>query len=102
MPVTTSNGAHSYQSFCVFVEKRDEVIKKMRESGVETQIGTYSLHMHKAFNDNPNCRIIGEMKNSRYAFDHCLTLPMYNDMSEDDQQYVVECLIQALGHKQQV
>jgi len=93
IPGTTDQGEHSYQSFCVFIKSRDEVIKKMKEKGVETQIGTYSLHMHQAFNDNPNCRIVGEMKGSRCAFEHCLTLPLYHEMTEREQQYVVEQLI---------
>lgn len=98
-PKTTNQGEHSYQSFCVFVEKRDELIKQMKDAGVETQIGTYSLHMHKAFYDNPLVRICGDMHGSKYAFDHCLTLPMYHEMTEDEQEYVASSLIHALGHK---
>jgi len=99
VPETTSGGEHSYQSFCVFVEERDRVMKKMREQGIEVQIGTYALHMHKAFNDNPNCRIVDTMKGSRYAFDHCLTLPVYYDMTESNQEYAVERLITTMSRK---
>jgi len=41
-------------------------------------------------------RIIGDMSGSRYAFDHCLTLPLYHDMTDDDQQYVVAELLECL------
>lgn len=95
IPITTPESTHSYQSFCVFVENRDEIIDRMRSNGIEVQIGTYSLHMHKAFNDNPNCRIIGEMKGSRYAFDHCLVLPIYHEMTAVEQEYVAEQLIKS-------
>ncbi len=97
IPVTTLGGEHSYQSFCVFVEKRDEVMRSMREQGIEVQIGTYALHMHKAFNDNPKCRIAGDMKGSTYAYEHCLVLPMHHEMTESDQQYVVETLINTMN-----
>jgi len=96
IPKITTYGEHSYQSFCVFVEKRDEVIKKMKENGIETQIGTYSLHMHKAFNDNPLVSINGDMKGSRYAFEHCLTLPLYHEITDVEQKYVVDNLITAV------
>lgn len=97
IPATTPNGKHSRQSFCIYVENRDEVLRKMRATGVEVQIGTYALHMHKAFNQNNNCHIIGDMQKSRYAFAHCLTLPLYHDMTEEEQEYVVTQLIKVIS-----
>jgi len=99
VPKTTQGGEHSYQSFCIFVKNRDDVMLKMREQNVEVQIGTYSLHMHRAFNDNPNCHIASEMSGSKYAYDHCLTLPMYHEMTDDEQQYVIRMLMKAIGRK---
>ncbi len=89
-------GTHSYQSFCIFIKDRDTVLHNMREQGIEVQIGTFSLHMHKAFNENPNCHINGDMKGSKYAFEHCLTLPLYHDLSIDDQDHVVEKLVEII------
>jgi dTDP-4-amino-4,6-dideoxygalactose transaminase len=96
LPEVTTGGEHSWQSCCIFVKNRDGIIQKMKEKGVETQIGTYALHMHEAYNGNPNCRIMGDMSGSRYAFDHCLTLPLYHDMTFNEQDYVIEHLIQML------
>lgn len=92
LPAVHPGARHSYQSFCVFVNNRNTIMDDMRAKGVEVQVGTYSLHMHKAFSDNSLCRIEGEMKGSRFAFDHCLTLPMYHDMTADEQSVVVEML----------
>jgi perosamine synthetase len=89
LPQTTPGGEHAYQSFCIFIENRNEVIQKMREAGIEVQIGTYSLHMQKAFADNRCCRIDGEMAGSKYAFDHCLTLPLYHELTFEEQKFVV-------------
>jgi dTDP-4-amino-4,6-dideoxygalactose transaminase len=89
-------GTHSYQSFCIFIKDRDTVLHNMREQGIEVQIGTFSLHMHKAFNENPNCHINEDMKGSKYAFEHCLTLPLYHDLSIDDQEHVVEKLVEII------
>jgi perosamine synthetase len=92
-PKTTTNGEHSWQSCCIFVENRDQIMKKLREKNIESQIGTYSLHMHKAFSENPNCRIMGNMAGSRYAFECCLTLPLYHEMTDDELKYVVQELM---------
>jgi dTDP-4-amino-4,6-dideoxygalactose transaminase len=92
-PVIVNNGVHSFQSFCVFVDNRNKIIDKMRDKGIETQIGSYSLHMHKAFNDNNKCHTVSQLTDSKYAFNHCLTLPMYHDMIKKDQEYVVNNLL---------
>ncbi|NKB23681.1 MAG: aminotransferase class I/II-fold pyridoxal phosphate-dependent enzyme [Kiritimatiellae bacterium] len=95
-PTPTQNGTHSYQSYCVFVANRNKVIEQTREQGIETQIGTYSLHMHPAFQNNQHCKIYGDLPGSRYAYNHTLTLPLYHNLSEQEQDHVVQCLIQTV------
>ncbi|MDD5673981.1 MAG: DegT/DnrJ/EryC1/StrS family aminotransferase [Chitinivibrionales bacterium] len=96
IPQTTHNGIHSRQSFCVYVKDRDLIIKKMREAGVETQIGTYCLHKQKAFLRNDRCRIVGEMPESKYAFENCLTLPLFDELTEENQKYITANLLNQL------
>lgn len=95
-PKTTLGGTHSWQSCCIFVRNRNQIIKKLSEKGIEVQIGTYALHMHEAFSENPKCRIMGDMRRSSYAFDHCLTLPLYHEMTEDEQKFVVQGLLEVI------
>lgn len=92
LPLITPDGQHSYQSFCVFIKKRNAVMEKLRNQGIEVQIGTYALHMHKAFHANSNCRIQFDMPGSRFAFHHCLVLPLYHDLTFDEQNYIVHQL----------
>lgn len=96
-PKATVKGTHSWQSCCIFVENRNQIIEKLKERNIETQIGTYSLHMHEAFRENSGCHILGDMSGSRYAFDHCLTLPLYHEMTEEEQDYVVQVLRETTG-----
>jgi len=95
-PKATVKGTHSWQSCCIFVENRDQIMEKLKERNIETQIGTYSLHMHNAFRENPMCHILGDMSGSRYAFYHCLTLPLYHEMTKEEQDYVVRELLEAV------
>jgi len=96
IPKTTAHGKHSRQSFCIYVKNRDALIKKMREIGIEVQIGTYALHKQKAFNGISNCMILGKMSGSEYAFEHCLTLPLYHELTYENQEYVIENLFEIL------
>ncbi len=93
LPQTTSKGLHSYQSFCVFVDNREKIMKRMREHGIEVQIGTYQLSKQPAFRDSQNCRIEGKMDGSSEAFMRCLTLPLYNGMPHTEQEEVVTTLV---------
>lgn len=95
LPVTTPYGRHSYQSYCVFVENRDDVMERMLAAGIEVQIGSYSLHMHAAFAENGQLRIAGDMRESSWTFDHCLTLPLYHEMTQDEQEHVVNELLKS-------
>ena len=71
-------------------------MKEMRAMGIEVQIGTYALHMHPAFKASSFCHVKNDMHGSRYAFDHCLTLPLYHDMTEDVQAYIIKNLLKTL------
>ncbi len=96
LPETTAQAKHSYQSYCIFVENRDQVLSTMREWGIEVQIGTYALHQHPAFYPCNTCLVQGDMPGSTYAFGHCLTLPLYHDLAIDDQIHIVDMLTKAL------
>jgi perosamine synthetase len=92
IPGVNPRAKHSFQSCCVFVPNRDQVMEGLAQKGIASQIGTYSLHMHKAFSQNKNCAIQGNMPGSKYAFEHCLTLPMYFEMTDEEQDFVVSTL----------
>ena len=92
LPVTTPGGEHSWQSFCVQVNERDRVMKALRGEGIEAQIGTYSLHMQPAFRNDARCELRGPFDGSRRAYEHCLALPLFHDMTESEQDRVVERL----------
>jgi dTDP-4-amino-4,6-dideoxygalactose transaminase len=80
---------HSYQTFAVFVENRDQIMKEMRAIGIEVQIGTYALHMHKAFQGSDKIGLSGRMSNSRWCYDHALALPLFDEMTFEQQEIVV-------------
>lgn len=90
------NCVHSYQTFAIFVENRDLIMKELRAMGIEVQIGTYSLHIHRAFQNNPLVEIKGEMKNSKWCYEHALALPLFDDLTFEQQDIVVNELKELL------
>lgn len=90
LPNVLKNGQHSYQTFIVFVDDRDRIMQQMREKDIEVQIGTYSLHQHNAFKNTNLIELKGEMENSLWSYKHALALPLYNDLTPELQQRVVE------------
>jgi dTDP-4-amino-4,6-dideoxygalactose transaminase len=95
-PVTTPGGEHSYQSYCLFVDERDRVLGQMREAGIEVQIGTYALHQHRAFARGPLVRHLGTLENSTACFESCLVLPLFDGLTQKQQEDVVAELKKAL------
>ena len=96
LPRITAGASHSYQSFCIFVENRDRILYNLRSQGIEVQIGTYSLHLQPAFRPSQVCKIKGNLNGSSYAFEHCLTLPLYYDMAKRDQEEVITLILSYL------
>lgn len=97
LPEVTPGGRHSWQSFCVFVDNRDAVLQRLRKQGIEAQIGTYALHRQRAFRPGPDVILHGDLPGSRYAFEHCLCLPLYHQMTTEEQEIVVDELGKAVG-----
>ena len=87
---------HSFQTYVVYVENRDLVMKLMRSKNIEVQIGSYSLHMHKAFQNNSLIEIKGEMENSKWCYEHALALPLYHDLTTDLQEFIIEELVNSI------
>ena len=92
IPAIPEQGLHSYQAFCILIEERDRVMREMRAAGVEVQIGSYALHRHSAFRPHAGCRHSGSLEDSDYVFEHALTLPLYHELTEEQQDQVIEML----------
>jgi perosamine synthetase len=99
LPALTQDAQHSYQSFCILIENRNRVLEKMRTWGIEVQIGTYALHQHRAFFPSDTCVVKGPLSGSTEVFDKCLALPLYHELTSEDQIYIVDKLIQAMKIK---
>ena len=92
IPSIVNGGQHSFQTYCVLVDNRDHIMREMRRQGIEAQIGTYSLHLHPAFQEKSKCRISRNLNGSLSSFNRSLALPLFYEMSDQQQLRVVESL----------
>jgi perosamine synthetase len=92
LPITTADGIHSYQSFCISIDGRDRLLRRLRADGIEVQIGTYSLHRHPAFAPGPHVEVRGAMPGSTRAYERCLTLPLFHELTFEQQDLVINAL----------
>lgn len=97
-------GAHSqpvYQSYVVLLEnedrqRRDEVVLRLREEGIETTIGTYHMPM-TTYNRKRYGYKQGDFPATDQVFVRSLALPFYEGLSVEEQALVVDALMRALS-----
>jgi len=96
VPLAAPARACSFQSFVLLLDEgidRNAVIRSLREDGIESTIGTYAMHSHKAFaryGYNP-----GELPHSFFAQQQSLTLPLYSRLETTDIDRIVAAVTQA-------
>lgn len=96
IPKIASGCKSAWAQYSVTVENRADFQKKLTEAGVPT-----SIHYPRTMPDQPwykehanTCQ--GDLKNARWAAEHVISLPIYPDMDEKTQDYVIEKVLQSL------
>lgn len=96
-PKARTGVRHTYQSYCVYLQKRgirDELKQHLvQEKNIEAQIGTYALHMHPTY----ETAVHASTSNSADLAQNLLTLPLHAELTPEDQDYVVECVNEFLS-----
>lgn len=95
-PPKGKNVKHTYQTYAAYVEKagaRDKIIQDLRKKNIETQIGTYALHLQPSYKQ---MRKIGKLERSEKLYRNLLALPMCHNMTKKDQELVVSEISRSL------
>ena len=78
----------TFQSYTCYVEKdgkRDEIRNALSKENIQSQIGTYALHLEPAYK---NMKRVGDLKNSELLFKNALTLPLHKNLTQEDQEKI--------------
>ena len=94
----------NWQSYCVrlgdSLDQR-QVMQELLNRGIATRRGIMCIHREPAYADVP---LRWPLTESEQAQDHCVLLPLYHQMTEADQDYVVAQLrdVAQVAHAQAV
>jgi dTDP-4-amino-4,6-dideoxygalactose transaminase len=84
---------HTFHQYVVYVDKRDELQKYLKENGIGTNIYyPLSLHLQECFKDLGYKE--GDLPVSEDASKHVLAIPMYPELTMDQQENVVKKISQ--------
>jgi len=95
---TPARAMAAWQAFVVRLRERENgpIIKRLKEKGIETTIGTYALHALK-FYKNKYHFLRSDYPNAARLYTECLALPFYNGMSLEMIEEVVKALKETLN-----
>lgn len=111
-PTVPDGYYHTYQSYvCMLnIEKlgissvaeggefRNELLQKLEDIGIATRQGTHAVHMLGYYKNRFGYK--PEDIPNAYACDHLsITLPLYIQMTDEDQEYVVKMIREILDNK---
>jgi perosamine synthetase len=93
-PQIPADRSPTWQTYAVTVDPaldRNAIIMALREEGIGCNIGTYALHQQSVYGPvRFDCPV------SKSLFDQHLALPMFSDMTESEQDRVVETLAKVI------
>jgi len=96
LPYEPSWARSNWQSYCVRLPEKSvqmEVMQAMLDAGVSTRRGIMCSHREEAYRDLP---ITHPLPHSEAAQDHCILLPLFPQMTEEEQARVAAALRQSL------
>lgn len=88
----TSSAWHLY---VVLVEERKRVFDYMRSKGINVAVHYIPVHFQPYYSALGFKR--GDFPNAEKYYEQCLSLPIYPDLSSEQQDYVLRCLKEAVS-----
>ncbi|PKQ69790.1 DegT/DnrJ/EryC1/StrS family aminotransferase [Raineya orbicola] len=80
-----------YHLFVVTTEKRDDLMKYLHEKGIFPGLHyPVPCHLQKAYAHLGYQK--GDCPNAEYLAEHCLTLPMFAELTDEEVSYIIEVL----------
>ncbi len=99
-PMIPSGGDPVFQSYvCLLPESaaghRAEIISQLKQAGVETTIGTWHMPLTTYYRTRYGYKP-GDFPNTDQVFRRALSLPLYESLTHQDQDFVIESLLHLL------
>jgi UDP-4-amino-4,6-dideoxy-N-acetyl-beta-L-altrosamine transaminase len=85
--------SHAYHLYVVKVPQRDIVFAKMRERGIGVNVHYLPIHLHNLYRKELGTHE-GLCPTAEKAYASLLSIPIFPELSDEDQQYIVDNLIE--------
>jgi dTDP-4-amino-4,6-dideoxygalactose transaminase len=97
LPMTDKGNVHVYNQFTVRAQKRDELRAYLKDKGVGTEIYyPIPLHLQECYRGLGYKK--GDFPVSERAAEQVMSLPIYAELTEDQQAYVVRTIAEFYCH----
>jgi len=95
-PAVPAGCLHNYQSYMVRVDNkapmtRDQLMQVLLDRGISTRRGIMAIHREAPYRDG-KCN--NRLPQTEYISDHTIILPLFHTMTEEEQEYVIDCFEQ--------
>lgn len=78
-PVCAGNGRHSYFTYCIKVDRRDDLANRLFDAGIYSTLRYHPLHMNKIYGQQGT-----RLMNSERLNERALNLPLHPRLTIDD------------------
>lgn len=85
----------AWHLYVINVPNRAEVFKKLRDAGVGVQVHHIPVYMHPYYRKHGYGKV--GLPKAEEFYNTCISLPLYPDLSEKDQDFVIEQLSKILS-----
>ena len=81
---------HVYQLFCIFANKRDELIKYLGDNGVSSKIYFHPIHQSEFYRNKLKYDV--NLPVTESIFEKTITLPMFPSITTEQMDYIAETI----------
>ena len=86
---------NSWHLYVVQVENRKEVYDKLRETGIYANVHYIPVYKHPYYQENGYRDVC--CKNAEELYAHMISLPLYPDLTDEEQEYVIRVIVEILN-----
>ena len=91
-PYSAGNIYHAYHLYIIQVEDRLGLYKYLHENNIYAQVHYVPLHLMPYYQHLGNKK--GDLPIVEEYYEHCLSLPMYPTLTDEEQEYVINKVIE--------
>ena len=87
-----SGFSHAYHLYVIEVENRKALYDFLKSKNIFSQVHYIPCHLHPYYQSLG--WKVGDFPNAEKYYDGCLSLPMYPTLKDDEQDYVINCVLE--------